>query len=301
VERKRQWNSAQLAKDQELRAKLELVEYLSLEEARAMLCPGEALPPRKAQGARRFDVEFPASLIDARYEGWLVILRVSMENPNIFVQFGQAPPGDITMVRSWDVVPPAKLPDEIIPPGWWIVERARVIGIWLAVIAWITGILLIVLVRGIRRKTARFCLAAALFCMLASAQDVSFGKRALLHPWNRDRKVVSIADSPEVAWKKAIADHPAWFDFAAAMTLIALLLSLIPSSSMTTGKYCPTCRYDLTGNESGICPECGTPTPKARRRQRLAELTPLADQLEHIDAPVIFSEDFPVDSAVPPE
>ena len=25
---------------------------------------------------------------------------------------------------------------------------------------------------------------------------------------------------------------------------------------VTTGKYCP-CGYDLTGNESGTCPECG--------------------------------------------
>lgn len=25
--------------------------------------------------------------------------------------------------------------------------------------------------------------------------------------------------------------------------------------------HCPHCRYDLTGNESGKCPECGTPIP----------------------------------------
>ena len=26
-------------------------------------------------------------------------------------------------------------------------------------------------------------------------------------------------------------------------------------------KTCPACGYDLTGNTSGICPECGTPVP----------------------------------------
>ena len=32
--------------------------------------------------------------------------------------------------------------------------------------------------------------------------------------------------------------------------------------------YCPTCFYDLTGNASGICPECGTPVPQAMGRGR---------------------------------
>ncbi|GJM24119.1 MAG: hypothetical protein DHS20C16_05340 [Phycisphaerae bacterium] len=27
------------------------------------------------------------------------------------------------------------------------------------------------------------------------------------------------------------------------------------------GSYCIRCQYDLTGNESGICPECGTSIP----------------------------------------
>jgi hypothetical protein len=30
--------------------------------------------------------------------------------------------------------------------------------------------------------------------------------------------------------------------------------------------YCRSCGYDLTGNESGMCPECGTPIPDAMRK-----------------------------------
>ena len=29
--------------------------------------------------------------------------------------------------------------------------------------------------------------------------------------------------------------------------------------------FCPTCLYDLTGNVSGVCPECGNPVPQALR------------------------------------
>ena len=29
---------------------------------------------------------------------------------------------------------------------------------------------------------------------------------------------------------------------------------------------CARCRYDLTGNVSGVCPECGTPIPEEERR-----------------------------------
>jgi hypothetical protein len=30
----------------------------------------------------------------------------------------------------------------------------------------------------------------------------------------------------------------------------------------TRRDFCLSCRYDLTGNTSGVCPECGTPVPK---------------------------------------
>jgi hypothetical protein len=30
---------------------------------------------------------------------------------------------------------------------------------------------------------------------------------------------------------------------------------------LARGNRCTRCGYDLTGNESGVCPECGTPAP----------------------------------------
>ena len=43
--------------------------------------------------------------------------------------------------------------------------------------------------------------------------------------------------------------------------LVARLRRHIAARRADRGGSCRECRYDLTGNVSGICPECGTPTP----------------------------------------
>lgn len=60
---------------------------------------------------------------------------------------------------------------------------------------------------------------------------------------------------------------------------IALFAISIPTVVMTRRRQvrsreplCPTCRYNLTGNQSGTCPECGQRIPKSLRR--LIERTP---------------------------
>jgi len=54
---------------------------------------------------------------------------------------------------------------------------------------------------------------------------------------------------------------PGWF-----VTLLAGIVSIGVArrrrpKSRATGR-CSKCSYDLTGNQSGICPECGTPLPR---------------------------------------
>jgi hypothetical protein len=56
----------------------------------------------------------------------------------------------------------------------------------------------------------------------------------------------------------------------AAINLIALVTAPVRGQAMLVKgdleRRCPECQYDLTGNVSGICPECGVDTSAARRR-----------------------------------
>ena len=47
--------------------------------------------------------------------------------------------------------------------------------------------------------------------------------------------------------------------FLAPLYMIGRRPSL--KSRFLAAHMCPECAYDLTGNTSGICPECGTATP----------------------------------------
>jgi hypothetical protein len=47
-----------------------------------------------------------------------------------------------------------------------------------------------------------------------------------------------------------------------AASLIGLLINLMWIALSAIARkpgHCPKCRYNLTGNRSGICPECGHP------------------------------------------
>lgn len=69
----------------------------------------------------------------------------------------------------------------------------------------------------------------------------------------------------------SVGRHPSgeWFSFPLHFPLLGLLIAVIYPVLPTTVKrrrrkrgLCVHCEYDLTGNVSGVCPECGTPVSK---------------------------------------
>ncbi len=47
-----------------------------------------------------------------------------------------------------------------------------------------------------------------------------------------------------------------------AIIVVALPICCWRAGRIIPEQCCRTCRYDLSGNVTGTCPECGTPTPK---------------------------------------
>jgi hypothetical protein len=58
---------------------------------------------------------------------------------------------------------------------------------------------------------------------------------------------------------------PLQFQFNIPLWPIALTTAVLPAYRWLPSRkpqrgHCPTCSYNLTGNTSGVCPECGTAT-----------------------------------------
>jgi hypothetical protein len=73
-----------------------------------------------------------------------------------------------------------------------------------------------------------------------------------------------------------------WIAFASLASLfVGLLVAIIPCHpAIVPPGRCGKCDYDLTGNLSGICPECGTMTPREARRRHLEQFAPLAEAIQ---------------------
>lgn len=91
---------------------------------------------------------------------------------------------------------------------------------------------------------------------------------------------VFVVLGPERAWLPSISGAILWVGFNAApqntlkvdVTYIPYALIVAACGLLTVLTWwltrrrmrpgcCARCGYDLTGNRSGVCPECGTPTP----------------------------------------
>lgn len=86
--------------------------------------------------------------------------------------------------------------------------------------------------------------------------DLTCGARCLAQPMFIPRRALgTLTYNPELL----ILDVPVW----SASVLLALPTALLWYLDRRRDRpgFCPDCGYNLTGNITGRCPECGTPTP----------------------------------------
>jgi hypothetical protein len=84
------------------------------------------------------------------------------------------------------------------------------------------------------------------------------------------------AAEPGRRWSLAAMTAPA--PLALQIAVLVGLCALVPPVRQPSPTRCGTCGYDLTGNASGVCPECGTVTP----RGRVERWRGVAERIEHV-------------------
>src|SRR5262245_33607746 len=116
--------------------------------------------------------------------------------------------------------------------------------------------------------------SVTLYARGGSIEAYWVGRFPHLFAWPEWESSVPLNHWPE--WKYAWSQQPTWptlthpsrgeslltIPLWLPFVLIAIptaLLSWLDRRRVVTGK-CRKCAYDLTGNTSGVCPECGTPT-----------------------------------------
>jgi hypothetical protein len=190
-------------------------------------------------GPDKYVVRFPATAFDEGAAGWRVEMR--------FV--------DGAVTRAVITPPDGGQLSRNTPEGWTLAEKARRATFALAAITWGSAGLLLAFARPWRRQIGQVCLAAGMAAIVA---------------WIL---------APHFKLARSVTADMAVLAGAISAMVIALLMVLIPRRQTAPSQNCPSCGYDLTCNESGLCPECGKPTPAAIRRERLAQFDDAARAL----------------------
>lgn len=219
----------QIAADAEHKTKYgELVDTLS-----PYLAEPKEVVRDKFNGGRPFLVEEPldhaygtlmdAGNINSRYAGWTV--NMCYRRGNLY--------GFELIERNY--------PHYHGPSNAWVqMERARQALLVLAAGVWGVAVFTLPFARRWRRPIAQVCLGAV---VVASAAWCVY---------------------PYRAWDHAglVAPLPLAIAGAGFVTFVLFLWPAGPATTASAWRACQGCGYDLTGNESGVCPECGRPTPK---------------------------------------
>lgn len=136
------------------------------------------------------------------------------------------------------------------------VEKLRLLLLIICASTWLIVIAPALVAGPMRRELGQVAMAAALLALLA---------------WSADPERRAFASLPSLNWV---------FIASSGGLFIGLLSALLPvRAPHRRPDRCPTCHYDLTGNVSGTCPECGNPTPAELRRRHHEELEPLAQAI----------------------
>ena len=187
-------------------------------------------------------VVLPGGAVDPKFEGFEVRLT-----------FGRGSLGRNTLLSVSAVPPPVHAGPS--PGTLAVLARLRRAMLVFGATAWVTALLTLPFTRRWRRKVEQVMLACVLVAGVGWAAEPG-----------RDWSFEGLARPVPVA-----------LAVAAVVSLGAIAAPVRRACSSTP--RCSACGYNLTGNVSGACPECGLPTPHGR----IERWRGVAERIEHVE------------------